>query len=100
MTIFATIRPPRTTVNHVWQVGPLSSGAPAQHPQNSANTRSVGSINFLAGQATSSGGAVVQRLGRKNVSFNFATTHYSCLIQTIWDRLVDSRDWEVELLRK
>ncbi|KNA20238.1 hypothetical protein SOVF_054090 [Spinacia oleracea] len=66
MTIFATIRPPRTTVNHVWQVGPLSSGAPAQHPQNSANTRSVGSINFLAGQATSSGGAVVQRLGRKN----------------------------------
>lgn len=67
MIIFATIKPPRTTVNQVWQVGPLSSGVPVQHPLNNANTVSTGSINFLSGQATSSGTATVARLHRKNV---------------------------------
>lgn len=67
MIIFATIRPPRPTVNQVWQVGPMSGGAPSQHPLSSANTGSSGSINFLSGQATSSGAPVVQRLHRKNI---------------------------------
>ncbi|XP_021735209.1 cytochrome b561 and DOMON domain-containing protein At5g35735-like [Chenopodium quinoa] len=65
MTIFATIRPPSTTVNQVWQVGPLTGGNPGQHSQNSANTKSSGSINFLSGQATA-GGATIQRLKQKN----------------------------------
>ncbi|KAL2938695.1 hypothetical protein RDABS01_022144 [Bienertia sinuspersici] len=67
MTIFATITPPSTTVNQVWQVGPMASGQPAAHPSNSgsANTKSTGSINFLSGQSSSQG-PVVPRLKRKN----------------------------------
>lgn len=65
MTLFATITPPRTTVNHVWQVGQVSSGAPGAHPLGSANRASVGTIDFLSGQSTA-GTATIARLGRKN----------------------------------
>ncbi|XP_074285116.1 cytochrome b561 and DOMON domain-containing protein At5g47530-like [Silene latifolia] len=63
--IFATIKPPTTTVNQVWQVGPVSGGNPAAHPQSGPNIQSTGTIDFLTGQSTSnSDGGSRQR--RKN----------------------------------
>ncbi|KAK9691273.1 hypothetical protein RND81_09G186200 [Saponaria officinalis] len=52
--IFATIKPPKTTVNQVWQVGPVSGGKPGMHAQGGANFKSSGTVDFLSGQTTSS----------------------------------------------
>ncbi|KAL9243994.1 hypothetical protein vseg_017817 [Gypsophila vaccaria] len=52
--IFATIKPPKTTVNQVWQVGPASGGIPAIHAQGGDNFKSAGTVDFLSGQTTSS----------------------------------------------
>ncbi|KAM0937675.1 putative DOMON domain-containing protein [Dioscorea sansibarensis] len=50
MTIFATLELPgnRTTVNQVWQAGPLSNGVPAQHPTTGDNIKSFGSVDLLS----------------------------------------------------
>lgn len=58
VTIFADVQLPgnRTSINHVWQQGPLSSGGtPAQHPLNTANRQSAGTLDLLSGQGASSG---------------------------------------------
>ncbi|PKI74014.1 hypothetical protein CRG98_005631 [Punica granatum] len=67
ITIFATITPPgnSTSVNQVWQDGPLNGGTPAQHALSGANTQSKGTLNFASGQAGSSGGS--SRLEKKNI---------------------------------
>lgn len=67
MTIFATLQlaAGTTTVNQVWQVGPVSQGAPSAHSMDTANRQSVGSINLLSGAAT---GGSNSRLRRRNVS--------------------------------
>jgi hypothetical protein len=64
MTIFATLTlgSGMTTVNQVWQEGPLSGDSPSIHntASTSENMRSVGSVNFLEQQPTtpSTGGGV------------------------------------------
>ncbi|XP_062153683.1 cytochrome b561 and DOMON domain-containing protein At5g47530-like [Alnus glutinosa] len=58
MTIFATLTlPSGTTVNQVWQEGPLSGDSPRSHDtaSSSANLKSAGSLNFLE-QQTGGGG--------------------------------------------
>jgi hypothetical protein len=72
MTIFATLTlgSTSTTVNQVWQEGPLSGSSPGVHDtaSSSANMKSTGSINFLDGTATSTGGGgVTSRVRRQNV---------------------------------
>lgn len=67
MVIFATIRPPATKVNQVWQVGPLSNGAPSQHSLTGGNARSMGSIDFMSGQTTSSGSDASSRQRKRNI---------------------------------
>ncbi|XP_059452796.1 cytochrome b561 and DOMON domain-containing protein At5g47530-like [Corylus avellana] len=73
MTIFATLTldSSMTTVNQVWQEGPLSGGSPSSHDttSNSANMQSAGTLNFLNDQATttSAGGVVTARRRRQNV---------------------------------
>ncbi|KAK1292592.1 hypothetical protein QJS10_CPB17g02048 [Acorus calamus] len=66
-TIFATIVLPGngTTVNQVWQAGPVSSGKPGQHSLATANLNSHSSLNLLTGASVSSGGN--SRLRRKNI---------------------------------
>ncbi|KAM0937672.1 putative cytochrome b561 and DOMON domain-containing protein [Dioscorea sansibarensis] len=66
MTIFATLELPgnRTTVNQVWQAGPLSNGLPAAHQTTGDNIKSTGSIDFLSGSVSSGGSNSRQR--RKN----------------------------------
>ncbi|XP_050247843.1 cytochrome b561 and DOMON domain-containing protein At4g17280-like [Quercus robur] len=60
MTIFATLTlsSGMTTVNQVWQVGPVSGDNPQSHDtsSNAANMRSVGTLNLLNGTTASGGG--------------------------------------------
>jgi hypothetical protein len=64
MTIFATLTlGSGTTVNQVWQEGPLSGDSPSIHDTsaNSANMKSTATLNFLEQQptTTSTGGGGV-----------------------------------------
>lgn len=65
--IYATLTLTSTSVNQVWQTGPLSSGAPASHPTSGANIQSMGTLDFLSGQTSTSGGGN-SRIRRRNVS--------------------------------
>uniref|UniRef100_A0A5B7BXX4 Cytochrome b561 and DOMON domain-containing protein n=1 Tax=Davidia involucrata TaxID=16924 RepID=A0A5B7BXX4_DAVIN len=53
ITIFATLKLPSntTTVNHVWQDGPLSGTSPGMHDTSGPNVQSMGSLNILSGQS-------------------------------------------------
>ncbi|KAK9284876.1 hypothetical protein L1049_024056 [Liquidambar formosana] len=69
MIIFATLQIPSsmgTTVNQVWQVGPVSGGAPGTHPTSGDNVKSMGTVDFLSGQTTTSGGSG-SRIRKRNV---------------------------------
>lgn len=70
MTIFATLTlsSGMTTVNQVWQVGPVSGDNPQSHAtgSNAANMRSVGTLNLVDG-TTSSGGGTSSKIRRQNV---------------------------------
>lgn len=68
ITIFATLQLPtgRTSFNQVWQVGPVSGGAPGQHSFGTENTRSSGNVDFLSGQVTA-GGSVGPSRRKRNV---------------------------------
>jgi hypothetical protein len=83
MTIFATLTlGSGTTVNQVWQEGPLSGDSPSSHntASSSENMKSAGSLNFLDDQATtSSGGGLTSRQRRQNVS-NSISKAICCLI--------------------
>ncbi|CAM8908586.1 hypothetical protein QQ045_010436 [Rhodiola kirilowii] len=70
ITIFATVELPggRTTLNQVWQDGPLSEGIPSQHESSPANFGSKGSINFLSGEAAPpSGGGGDSKTNKRKV---------------------------------
>ncbi|KAK4803052.1 hypothetical protein SAY86_001255 [Trapa natans] len=71
MTIFATITLPAgngTTVNQVWQEGPLTGGGtPGPHAFSGANTLSKGSLDFASGLVGSAGKGGDSRLRRKYI---------------------------------
>lgn len=71
MTIFAKLLldPGTTSVNQVWQEGPMKNGNPATHSTSGANGRSKGTLNFVTGSIpVGSGGGTSSRQTRKNVS--------------------------------
>lgn len=70
MIIFATLELPNkstTTVNQVWQEGPLSGNTPGAHSFSGPNVRSMATLDFLSGQAVSIQGGN-SRATLKNVS--------------------------------
>lgn len=67
MIIFATIKPPSTNVNQVWQVGTLSGGAPTGHDTTGDNIKSTGTINFMSGQTVNTGSAASSTQRKRNV---------------------------------
>lgn len=74
MTIFATLvlnEGMGTTVNQVWQVGPVTDGVPVKHEFQAANLNAKGTLDLLKGEATSSGSSGGARTRRKNVRFFF-----------------------------
>lgn len=68
LTIFATLvlPPGGTTVNQIWQEGPLTGNSPSRHATTGANVQSTGTIDFQSGQSAPTGGAGT-RQKRKNV---------------------------------
>lgn len=73
MIIFATWTLPTTvtTINQVWQAGPLSGTTIQSHStSNSANLNSMGTVNLLSGQSQTQGGGN-SRVRKRNVSQKF-----------------------------
>ena len=56
-----------TTLNQVWQEGPMNGDTPGIHPTTGGNVQSMGVLDLLSGQTTS-GGGTNSRLRRRNVS--------------------------------
>ncbi|KAH6819748.1 Auxin-responsive family protein [Perilla frutescens var. hirtella] len=68
-TIFATLKLDNvsSTVNQVWQEGPVSGNSPAIHPTSGQNVQSAGNLNLLSGQTGRTSGAVDSRTKKKNI---------------------------------
>ncbi|KAK9077395.1 hypothetical protein SSX86_005732 [Deinandra increscens subsp. villosa] len=68
VVIYATLVLPsgRTSFNQVWQSGPVSNGAPGAHNLGSENRNSVGTVDFVTGQAGAGGGVGGSLLHRRN----------------------------------
>lgn len=81
--LFATLVLPesgRTTVNHVWQVGPsVTGGVPDKHEFRSANLISKGSLDLLRGQSTAGEGGNSQTK-KRNVSLSFLISYLFFLV--------------------
>ncbi|KAH8506903.1 hypothetical protein H0E87_013637 [Populus deltoides] len=58
LIMFATLELSNTstTVNQVWQDGPLSGNAPQIHSTSGSNVQSMGTLNLLSGESSSTGG--------------------------------------------
>ncbi|XP_071717075.1 cytochrome b561 and DOMON domain-containing protein At5g35735-like [Rutidosis leptorrhynchoides] len=67
VVIYATLVLPsgKTSFNQVWQVGPVSDGAPGIHKMGPDNKNSVGNVDFATGEATADGGNVGGSLRRR-----------------------------------
>ncbi|XP_038887821.1 cytochrome b561 and DOMON domain-containing protein At5g47530-like [Benincasa hispida] len=63
MTIFATIILPAsmTTINQVWQEGPLAGGSPASHAITDTNKASRNTLNLLTGSSTAAEDTVLKK---------------------------------------
>nr|XP_043629448.1 cytochrome b561 and DOMON domain-containing protein At5g35735-like [Erigeron canadensis] len=68
VVIYATLVLPsgRTNFNQVWQIGPVSNGAPSAHAMGSDNRASLGSVDFVTGQAGAGGSVGGSLLHRRN----------------------------------
>lgn len=67
--IFATLNIQNTTtLNQVWQNGPVASDKPGGHAISGANIQSSGSLNILSGQAGSTNGGGGSKTKKRNVS--------------------------------
>ncbi|XP_031481318.1 cytochrome b561 and DOMON domain-containing protein At4g17280-like [Nymphaea colorata] len=66
--LFATLTLPSnsSTLNQVWQNGPMSGGTLAMHSTTGPNIQSMRTLDVLSGQSTSTGG-VDSKTRRKNV---------------------------------
>jgi hypothetical protein len=66
-TIYATVELPGNSTQQytVWQAGPTSNGAIAQHPLSPSNRASTQSLDFLSGSSTAASNS---KLHRRNVS--------------------------------
>ena len=70
MIIYATLElsSSLTTVNQVWQEGPLSGGTPGTHSTTGEHVQSMGTLDLLSGQTSTGGSATSSRVRRRNVS--------------------------------
>ncbi|XP_076942019.1 cytochrome b561 and DOMON domain-containing protein At5g35735-like [Bidens hawaiensis] len=68
VVIYGTLVLPsgRTSFSQVWQMGPVTNGAPGQHALGSENRNSVGTVDFVTGQQGAGGGVGGNLLHRRN----------------------------------
>lgn len=76
VTIYATLTLPSgtTTLVHLWNDGPVSSGTPAMHAMTSSNTQSKESLDLLSGSSQAGSGNSLRR--RRNVSTCYSTCFF------------------------
>nr|XP_027088505.1 cytochrome b561 and DOMON domain-containing protein At4g17280-like [Coffea arabica] len=69
MIIFATLKLQNSssTLNQVWQEGPLSNDSPGMHPTTGPNVQSMGTLNLLSGESKTTAGASSSKLKSKNI---------------------------------
>lgn len=69
ITIFATLKLDNlsTTLNQVWQEGPVSGDAPEVHPTSGPNIQSMGSVNLLSGETGTVSGGVDSKTKKRNI---------------------------------
>lgn len=69
MIIYATLElsSSLTTVNQVWQEGPLSGGTPGTHSTTGEHVQSMGTLDLLSGQTSTGGSATSSRVRRRNI---------------------------------
>ncbi|CAL1385976.1 unnamed protein product [Linum trigynum] len=68
IVIFAYIRLKEntTSLNHVWQDGPVDGGKPIQHSTSGGNVRAAATLNLLSGQSAGGGGGD-DRMRKRNI---------------------------------
>lgn len=68
--IYATLKLQNSssTLNQVWQEGPLSNDSPGIHPTTGPNVQSMGTLNLLSGESKTTTGALNSEIKDKNVS--------------------------------
>lgn len=70
--IFATLKLQNaSTLNQVWQDGPLVGDNPGRHDTSGDNIQSAGSLNLLSGEAGTTGGGGNSKTKKRNVSKGF-----------------------------
>lgn len=82
MIIFATLQLPAnsTLVNHVWQEGLVSDDTPRAHSLSGPNVQSYGTLDFVSGKVSETGGKVHSRITLRNVrNLDFAKSHFTNL---------------------
>jgi hypothetical protein len=69
MIIFATLQLTDSLrlTNQVWQEGPMNGGNPGEHPTNGQNGKSMGTVDFINGSVTTTGGTTSKQR-KRNVS--------------------------------
>ncbi|XP_073312896.1 cytochrome b561 and DOMON domain-containing protein At5g47530-like [Primulina huaijiensis] len=67
--IFATLNLGNlsSTVNQVWQEGPVSGASPSVHSTSGPNVQSMGTLNLLSGESGTSGGAMNSKTKKRNI---------------------------------
>ncbi|XVF75212.1 hypothetical protein PTKIN_Ptkin13bG0169500 [Pterospermum kingtungense] len=68
-----------TTLNQVWQEGPLSGNTPQVHATSGANVQSMGTLNLLSGESGTTGGGS-SRLRNKNIHGVLNTVSWGILL--------------------
>ncbi|XP_051128699.1 cytochrome b561 and DOMON domain-containing protein At4g17280-like [Andrographis paniculata] len=85
ITIFASLKFNNlsSTVNQVWQEGPITGDTPGIHPTSGSNVQSTGTLNFLSGETgASSGGAVNSRTRKRNIHGLLNSVSWGILLPT------------------
>ena len=69
IVVFATLELPKntTTVNQVWQDGPVLNDSPGTHDLSGANVRSMATLNLLSGQQSGTKGTANSKIRSKYI---------------------------------
>lgn len=67
--IFATLNLGKlsSTVNQVWQEGPVSGASPSVHTTSGPNVQSMGTLNLLSGESGTAGGIMNSKTKKRNI---------------------------------
>lgn len=82
MIIYATLnlQNSSSTLNQVWQEGPLSNDSPGMHPTTGPNVQSMGTLNLLSGESKTTAGASSSNLKSKNIHGVLNTVSWGILM--------------------